>query len=179
MLYKLEETRLRQVDSVTSAANADYVGMSRYCPENKVWIVHKVGYTPSTTETQTVCFIVFDAIRSLRYGILNPISLTIGTAMTQQATCIEQGMELVLFPGENIYVTRGNHTAASTMTLSVQFTEIDLPLYTYEEPQVVKRQQRAISAIRSSMGGGFGGRGGGGGEAGGATGGGGSRSLPK
>ena len=78
-----------------------------------------------------------------------------------------------MWPGERINVRRGDHTAGSTMSLIINFVEIDLPLYTYNEPQVVKRQNRAISTLRQmiSTRGAGGSRGGvvegGGGESGG------------
>lgn len=158
MFWHLEDARLRSHLTVTSAANADTVYIGSYVPEGKVWIVHAVGYWPSVLETQTVSFAKY-ANGAISYGLLNPISVAIDPAKSQVLTCIEQGMELILFPGETIYVCRGNHTAGSTMTVRAEITEIDLPLYTYDDPQTVKRQVRAMSSIRSRLGGGLGGGG--------------------
>lgn len=156
--YKLEETRLRQSRFVIGAANADQLDFSIYpVPEGKIWIIHGFGYYPSVAETQTVAISKY--VPGLGYtGLLNPVSLALNNAVGNVASFIEQGMEHFLFPGEYLNVSRGNHTAGSTMTALLQFTEIDLPLYTYEEPQVVKRQERAISSIRTRLAGGsFGG----------------------
>jgi len=83
------------------------------------------------------------------FGIFNPVSLNLNPAY---ATFIEQGMEYLLFPGEYIVARRVTHTAGSRMMAKIQIIEIDQPLYTYNEPQVVKRQVRALSTIRSMIG---------------------------
>jgi len=143
--WNLCEARLRQKRTITSAANSDQVSIGPV-PAGKIWVVLAVGYLPSVAETQTISFHIYDASHS--FGILNPLSMALNPA---RATCIEQGMELMMWPGECICVVRGDHTAGSTMWLVINFVEIDLPLYTYEEPQVVKRQIRAISTVRQMI----------------------------
>jgi uncharacterized membrane protein YgcG len=174
--YKLEETRLVQERTNTSAANDEQLTIGDPGPpEGKLWIVIAAGYMPSVAETQTICW-----LKSTRPGttlsVLNPISMLLNPG---RSTCIEQGMEYMLLPKEFFIVRRAAHTAASTMTAYIQFIEIDQPLYTYEEPQVVKRQHRALSTLRTALGG-VGSRGGGGGRepGGGREGGGGGRGLP-
>lgn len=154
-IYKLEEVRLVQLRTVSSAADAHLLtGPS--VPAGKIWIVHSVYYAPSVAETQNVCFHKGLGPPSNYYmPIFNPLSLALDGATWQMATPLEQGMEIMLLPGEFLSVSRAAHTAGSTMTLSFQFTEIDLPLYTYDDPQTVKRQERAIASIRTRLGGGL------------------------
>lgn len=145
-VWRLEEARLVQNRTSVSAANADSIGMAAV-PAGKVWCVLACSYYPSATETQVVSFQkVWPGIGV--YGLLNPVSMAlIGAGAGAVATPIEQGMELFLLPGEYIQATRATHTAGSTMTINIQFVEIDMPLYTYDEPQEVKRNQRGISSI--------------------------------
>lgn len=150
MFWKLEEARLVQSRLVQSAANADSLTFSAYpVPEGKVWVVLGFGYYPSVAETQEVGFHKIDKA-TYQYAVLNPASRALSASIP--ATMIEQGMEYLLLPGEYLAVSRGNHTAGSVMTAVLQFVEIDLPLYTYDEPQVVKRQVRAVSSIRARLG---------------------------
>jgi len=152
MFWRLEEARLRIQVTTTSAANALNVTCpSNVCPDGKVRIITKYGYYPDATETQTVSFQVFDNGTSYNYGLYNPVSLALNPAF---ATPIEQGMEYILFPGQTIIVRRGAATAGTAMIACCEYIEIDLPLYTYDEPQVVKRQQQALSTLRQVVGGG-------------------------
>ena len=143
--WNLCEVRLLQNRNATSAADAEAVSVGPV-PAGKIWVVLEVGYIPSVAETQTIGFHKQNAGNS--FGLLNPLSMALNPAY---ATCIEQGMELMMWPGERMIVVRGDHTAGSTMYLAINFVEIDLPLYTYEEPQVVKRQNRAISTLRQMI----------------------------
>lgn len=176
MYWKLEEARLVQQRAAVSAANADSLGIgSPGVPEGKCWIVLGFNYSPSVAETQTISFSKYSSKTTTFFGLYNPVSLALGAAGgAGAATFIEQGMEYILFPGEFLYVIRGGHTAGSTMSGTMQFIEIDLPLYTYDEPQIVKRQQMALSSIRSQLGGGVGRGGVGPGPSPGTRGGGGS-----
>ena len=164
--WKLEEARLVQYRIAVSAANADLLQVTSGCPDGKVWIVTGFGYQPSVAETQVIAFEKTSSKGN--FALLNPLSMTLNPAF---ATFIEQGLECMLLPGEAIITRRGNHTAASTMSVLMQFIEIDLPLYTYEDPLIVKRQARALSSLRSRMGGGGSPRGGGGEAPGGRRGG--------
>lgn len=154
MFWTLEEGRLIQERGYNSAANATSVSfVYAPVPEGKVWIVLGFAYKPSVAETKTVGFSRI-LKSSSEVAVLNPISLALNP---MSATFIEQGMEYVLFPGEYIKVYRDSATAGSTMTITMEIIEIDLPLYTYEEPQAVKREKRSISSLRQILGGGTGG----------------------
>jgi uncharacterized membrane protein YgcG len=147
--WKLEESRLIQYRATSSAANADSVAFAAGPPIGRIWVITGFSYFPSVAETQVVS--INKSIPGVgSFGLLNPVSLNLNPAF---ATFIEQGMEYTLFPGEILQVFRVTHTAGSTMTAQMQFVEIDQPLYTYEEPQEVVRQKRAVSSIRSAMGG--------------------------
>jgi len=157
--WRLEEARLVQYRTATSAANALLIQVTSGCPEGKIWVVTGFSYQPSVAETQVISFEKTSSKGN--FGIYNPVSMNLNPAY---ATFIEQGMEYMLLPGEALITRRVAATAGSTMTVILQFVEIDLPLYTYDEPQIVRRQQRALSSIRSAMGGSSG-RGGGPGSA--------------
>jgi len=171
--WDLCEVRLIQKRSTQSAANALNVYLGPV-PAGKIWVIQGIAYYPSVAETQVVSFDKYDG--TTNFGLLNPYSMNLNPAI---ATGIEQGMELMLFPGEYVFARRVAATAGSSMIFAIQFVEIDLPLYTYEEPQVVKRTKSALSTIRQSLRPAGGGRpateptGGGGGDTGG-----GGRGLP-
>lgn len=150
--WRLSEARLIQERSHGSAANDESLN-GDIVPAGKVWIITAASYIPSAAETQLISFYKTTASTAV-YCLLNPISIALFPA---RATFIEQGMEYVLFPGESISVKRAAHTVGSSMNLFYQFVEIDLPLYTYDDPQTVKRQERALSSIRTRLGGGVGG----------------------
>jgi hypothetical protein len=168
--YKLEELRLVQERSGSSALNGLYCQVGTGVPEGKLWIVLSAGYMPDAAETQVISFQIINLKTSSVFSVLNPVSMNLNPA---KATFIEQGMEYMLLPGDIVQARRVANTAGSTMTSFIRFIEIDLPLYTYDEPQVVRRQQRAISSIRSAMGGGSGRSGAGSAPTGGRPGGGG------
>lgn len=149
--WNLGEARLIQERAASSGAGATSVSfVLAPVPQGKVWQIIGFGYYPSVAETKVIS--IEKTTRSGGVvGVLNPISLNLNPAI---ATYIEQGMEYTLYPGEYMTVRRDSATAGSTMYAMIQFVEIDLPLYTYDEPQVVKRQERAISSIRQRMGGG-------------------------
>jgi hypothetical protein len=107
------------------------------------------GYHPSVAETQVVGWMKLDN-NNYRYQLVNPASMALSPTI-QAFTFIEQGMECMLFPGDYIYARRNAATGGSTMTLYLEYVEIDLPLYVYEEPQVVKRTHQALSSIRQSL----------------------------
>lgn len=131
-------------------------------PANKIWVVLGMDYHPDAAETRIIN-IVKTTKTTARMGLLNPISLALNPAV---ATFIEQGMNYVLLPGEYVTIIRDDHTAGSKMLGTLQYVEYDLPLYTYDEPQIVRRQERALSSVRSRIGSGGGSRGGGGALAG-------------
>ena len=174
MFWKLEEARYVQERSNTSAADSEFIVLGfPGVPRGKIWIVIAAMYRPSVAETQNCSWTKWTA--SGPFALLNPISVALNP---QTFTFLEQGMECILFPGEYLVVRRASHTAGSSMSASMQFIEIDLPLYSYEEPQIVKRHVSALSSIRTRL---AGGRGGGGGTvpSEGEPHGGGGGSLPK
>jgi hypothetical protein len=160
IFWKPEESRLIQSRTVVTAANADVLGFNGFpVPLGKIWVVIAFGYYPSVAETQVINFVKSNAGGQL-YGLLNPGSMALNPAI---GTFIEQGMEYNLFPSEFIAIYRGTHTAGSTMNATMEFIEVDQPLYTYDEPQVVKRQVKARGDFFRRIGAGPAGGGGGGG----------------
>jgi len=151
--YPLDETRLVQERSFTSAANSDLVQATGTVPDGKLWVITSIGYKPSVAETQTVSF--FKITKSGAYfSMINPLAMALNP---QYATCIEDGLDVILMPGETIYCQRSAHTAGSTMICNSQFIEIDQPLYDYVEPQAAARVKRFASSIAQRVSGGSGG----------------------
>jgi hypothetical protein len=155
--YNLGDIRLIQERISTSAADALVVN-SATCPEGKIWTITAFGYRPSANEARLISFQKVTKSGNA-VAVFNPLSMTLNPAW---ATFIEQGLIYQLFPGEYIVCRRDVATAGSTMTCLMQLVESDLPLYTYEEPQIIKRQARAISSMRSRIAGSISRRGGGG-----------------
>lgn len=160
--FEPSELRLVQERSNLSAADALLMPINPTAvPDGKIWTVLAVGYRPSVAETQTVYF-----YKSTRAGnnvaLLNPSSMNLNPAY---ATCIEQGMAIILLPGETLRVGRLVATAGSTMSGWMEFIETDMPLYDYTEPQVAARIKRASTALRQVMSSAASGGGGGGGRA--------------
>lgn len=152
--YNVGELRLVQSRVISSAANAESINFAVYpVPPGKLWCILAFGYYPSVAETQVVAFSKYNTAGE-GFGLLNPASMALNPAI---ATFIEQGMEYTLLPGEYIQIMRGGHTAGSLMNCFMEFVEIDMPLYTYEEPQIVKRNQLARSSVLQQLGGGAGG----------------------
>ena len=165
--YKNEELRLVQIRPVYSAADAVSL-VSPAVPQGRIWAILAAAYFPSAAETRTITFEKV-TISGAGLTIYNPTTLALSPTGAS-ATPLENGTEINLLPGESLRVRRDVATAGSSMTLTIQLVEYDLPLYTYDEPQIVKRQGRAMSSLRSRMAGGIGR---GGGEAPGGPGGGG------
>lgn len=153
--WKLEDSRLVQLRDVQSGAGDTALDATAYVPAGKIWVITAFGYYPSVNETKIVS--VIKSTTSASFALINPVSLALNPNIF---TFIEQGMEYLLFPGEKITVRRDSATAGSTMRAFTQIIEVDQPLYTYEEPQIVKREKRAISSIRQAIGGGGAGVGG-------------------
>lgn len=147
--WNLCEARLVQERGTSSAINAEVLGMGVVVPQGKCWVILGVSYMPDVAETQTISFQKVTGTGNI-FSVLNPVSLALNPA---RATFIEQGMEYILFPGEYISVRRASHTAGSVMSLATQYVEIDLPLYSYDEPQLQLRQRRAVSSIANKIGG--------------------------
>lgn len=151
--WDLAEARLVQIRDLWSGINAtNFSFVSSPVPAGKIWVITGFAYVPDAAETKTINIRKVTA-GGQSFGLLNPISLALNPMV---ASFLEQGMEHYLMPGEYIQVHRDSATAGSAMRLTMQFIEIDLPLYHYDEPQVVKRQQRALSSIRQRLGGGLG-----------------------
>lgn len=144
------EAKFVQSRTSYSAANALSVSTAAV-PAGKVWIVTGFGYQPDTAETKVINIVKLDS-SGTAYTLLNPISLALNPHL---ASFVEQGMEVFLLPGEYVQVKRDSATAGSAMAAYLQTIEIDLPLYEYEEPQIVKRTQRALSSIRQNLSGGL------------------------
>ena len=154
--YHLSEARLAQSLTRTSAADALNISLPAV-PTGKFWNIIAAGLYPSVAETRLFFFERISAA-AWPFPLTPPISYALDTVI--RLGLLSEGTELVLLPGESLGARRSVATAGSGITIYAQFIESDLPLYTYDEPQIVKRQARSISSLRSRLGGGIG-RGGG------------------
>lgn len=174
--YELHEGRRVQELSNGSAANDLVIYLPAAVPAGKVWTVIALTYYPSVAETKYIV----PTVRSLTTTehAVRAVANTYASP-TIRMGLINEGMELKLWPGDNIYVRRDSATAGSAMTIICRYIENDLPFYAYEEPlkKVVKKglshgipfyRRGIISQAAGSSGGGGsesnGGGGGGGGE---------------
>lgn len=152
--WNLSEARLVQERRNLSAANADSITCGYPGPpDGKMWVVTAFGYYPSVGETQLIGATKISGRTGAYFSLYNPVSLTLNPPLF---TFLEQGLEALFFPLEYLQITRGNHTAGSTMSVAMQFVEIDMPLYEYIEPQEAKRLTLARTKIIQAMGSGRG-----------------------
>lgn len=140
--YTITESRFVQQQTITSAAG-DVSLVDYAVPAGKVWTILQAGYTPSAGETKVVQWFIRRA--GVNYPITLPTSIALTTITAWPA--VTEGMELKLFPGEQLYVSRDSATAGSTMTLFKRYIETDLPLYEYVDPQ----EQLRISKFRRGI----------------------------
>lgn len=145
--WTIHEARFIQLSQVTSAANATTIS-SAAVPNGKVWTILAGGYYPDAPETRYIATNVATAGGS-SYPIAYPVTLLLNTVA--RFPIVTEGMELKLFPGEYIYITRDVATAGSIMILQLRYVETDLPYYAYEEPlnKVVQTSQKHGSAYRA------------------------------
>jgi len=172
--YDLHELRFAQTRQVTSAANSLVVNC-HVVPANKLWTILAGRYFPDASETRTV------SVSKETMGGTLPIRIPASIALSISVfyPIVTEGNQVVLLPGEYLKVERDVATAGSTMTLTIQIVESDLPTMKYHDPQKLLSQDRRkrgfasasiLGSTAAAMGGhaGEGGEGGGGGGEGGA-----------
>ena len=173
--YEIYDGRFIQEEASGSAANATSCDALTATPANRVRTVIAARYHPSVAETRTVTWCkITRSTRELPLTVPNTIALS----TTIPLPLVTEGMEIKLWPGEYLRVLRDVATAGSTMALSFQFIETDIPFHEYVEPlKKVVQTMRKHGAVYKSIGGirtggvtgtpsaGHGGTGGGGGGA--------------
>lgn len=160
MSATFETYELRQVQEVSQVTAADAVVMLLGypgVPGNKFWTILSMAYKPSVAETK-----IISCDKTTRTGkvsgLINPVSLLLNPAVF---TACEQGMTMILLPGEYLQVRRDTATAGSTMIGIMQFIESDLPFAAYvEQLKKVVLTSRKHGAVYRSIGGGVTGPGG-------------------
>jgi len=128
--YALHEARLLQEFVRTSAVVATTV-FSDVVPAGKVWTILSASYYPDASEAKYIYFFV-QGRSSAQYPITIPQTITLSP--TRPFPAVTEGMEIKLFPGEYLGVTRDSATAGSSMVIRIRYIENDLPYYAYEEP---------------------------------------------
>jgi hypothetical protein len=167
--YEIHDGRFIQTRLQTSAADAVVVN-SAAVPAGKVWTVLMGLYVPSVGETRTVFWSIVTSSGQV-YPIRVPVSIALSATLPYPL--LTEGLELKLWPGDIVRMTRDVATAGSSMTSSIRLIETDLPFYSYEDPQqkIIRKMVQRRSApdvaggrVGTSPPAGFerGGRGGGG-----------------
>jgi uncharacterized membrane protein YgcG len=148
--YEIHDGRLLQQHATISAADALLV-LGQIVPANKLWTVLLGLYIPSAAETRTVWWSIY-TIGGVQFPVGIPAAIALSS--TIPLPLLTEGMELKLWPGDRLRVSRDVATAGSTMTIYYRFIETDLPYYSYIEPlnKVIRRSQQHGSAYRSGGG---------------------------
>lgn len=155
--FAAAEFRLVQERAEVSGANWLELAFTSLVPAGKIWTVIAFGYKPSVAETKTISIGKYTR-SGAEMAIMNPVSLALNPMV---CTPLEQNAFIDLLPGEGLTVRRDSATAGSTMSVTMQYIEWDMPLYDYIEPQEAARIKRATVAtmaerIRTAVGGGGG-----------------------
>jgi len=172
--YRLDELGLVQEYVVNSAvAGVNLTGL--IVPRNKIWTILGAAYYPDAAETRLIEFSKLTRA-GIRLPLRVPQSIALSTAI--RLPLLTEGNQLILLPGEALYVTRDAATAGSIMILRAQFVESDLPTMKYFDPQKLLSQDRrrrgfARASILGRAASALGAHSGEGGEPGGEPGGGG------
>lgn len=145
--YELHEARFVQEKVNTSAANGLTTNIGPV-PAGKVWTLLAGYLMPSTAETKTVWFVISG--QSSSYPVTVPATIALSNVIP--FPLLTDGMELKMYPGQQLRAYRDSATAGSTISMGIEFIESDLPYYAYEEPQnkVVRKVAQHGSVYRSS-----------------------------
>lgn len=137
--YELADARFTQFVDTESAADALYHVLGPV-PTGMLWTLRAVSYNPSITETRTVKFSIIPRGSSDYVMISRPLSIALGTS--DRLPVFAEGMELVLYQGEQLRITRDAATAGSTMRVRALFIEKEIPFYTeIDRHKELRRQQ--------------------------------------
>lgn len=100
------------------------------------------------------------------FPITIPQSFTVAFGVYQDFPMLREGMEIKLFPGEQLVALRSAAGAGTTLSIIARYIDSPLPIYEEYEPQVRRAQLKKRSTGQRSIGGGGGSSGGEGPEAG-------------
>lgn len=155
--YDLHDGRFIQAPTWASAANATALD-SAVVPAGKVWSILSLTYYPDVAETRTVVISIL-----ARDGQDHPIRIpaTIALSPSLRYPGLTEGLELKMYPGESIHISRDVATAGSVMRGRMRMIETDLPYYSYEDPlkKVIAQPLKHGSIFRGARAGGAGGGG--------------------
>lgn len=143
--YQLEEVRLVQFKAYQSAANDDTL-VTGIVPENRIWTITALAYSPSVAETRLIS-IEKRGRDGVYYAVQNPVQLALNPAVFG----MDYGISIHLFPNELLRIRRSDHTLGSVMNLNIQIIESDLPLYSYVEPQAALREKKLGTFLKERM----------------------------
>jgi len=150
--YSLTESRFILHKYAVSVAN-DHINLIGPVPKGKIWsILSAIGMT-SADDTQDYWFGIY-VTGVINYSITRPEQHIFDVSEANWLPLLREGMEIKLFPGEYLSFSRDGHVAGSTISMWARIIETDMPLYVYDEPQIVRRQAAAASTLRTMLGGG-------------------------
>lgn len=151
--YETKDVRFKQERQTTSAAGALVVAVGPV-PAGKVWTILEAKGTNNVGaggETQYVWFAINSRGSGNNYPVTRPVQQLIDNTVSQFFPLLTEGMELQLHEGDSLAFFRAAATAGSTINLNIRFIESDVPLYTYEEPQIKLRAGKLLSSLRSDI----------------------------
>lgn len=146
-MFELHEARYKQQVIAQSAVNG-LTATSPAVPANKYWTVLEACLFPSAAETRTVQWAILSG------AVLLPVTIPVAIALSSTILfpLMTEGMQLTMWPGDQLRATRDVATAGSSMTIIVRYIESDLPYYSYVEPlnKVVRAAQQHGSTYRAT-----------------------------
>lgn len=147
--YELADARFTQFVDSESAPDALYWVLGPV-PTGMLWTFRAVSYNPSVTETRTIKFSIIPRGSSDYVMISRPLSIALGTS--DRLPIFAEGMELVLYQGEQLRVTREAATAGSTMRIRALFIETEIPFYTEidKHKELRRKTSSPVGFIRSA-----------------------------
>jgi len=151
--YDIYDGRFLQERQISSSAGGLYAQIGPV-PAGKVWTIFQAYLNTSDGETQNFWFsVVSRADRA--YPVTLPQEFTTDPGVAKFFPMLREGMELKLFPGEYLRARRAAATEGTTITISAKFSETDLPLYRYIEPQrqIPTRRQAHGQSLAPTSGG--------------------------
>ena len=151
--YDLYDGRFLQEAGSASSAGGLHTQIGPV-PAGKVWTIFQAYLSTSISETQNFWFSVVSRAQQ-NYPVTLPQEFTTVPLVSQVLPMLREGMELKLFPEEYLSAFRAAATEGSTIKIYAKFSETDLPLYRYIEPQrqIPTRRQAHGQSLAPTSGG--------------------------
>ena len=157
--YDIHDAQFLQRPFAQSAANALSIALSAV-PTGSVWTVLAAYVTCDVAETQAYWFSI--ASMGAYFPVTKPASFVLDPTTAKNFPLVTEGMEIKLFPGEQLVAHRDAATAGSVITIFARIVETDMQYYVeLDKHKVLRRRVSAMIASEPAARGGMGGRTGG------------------